>query len=165
MGDIKKSGGNMILPEKLADKIKKIHSQLDEQGELFSKEQLKRYCDNFREKFNPDMLNEKDRESLLETLYDLSTKDSLIYWLEFKNDEEFPTLKLGSIAGGSALKYGIYKRKETGTWMTGSPIYQRELSVDEAVDIARKQREQLARGIEILEEFPENASDKDYKIL
>jgi 5-methylcytosine-specific restriction protein B len=49
------------------------------------------------------------------------SKDSLVYWLEFKNDEEFPA-KFGSIAGGSALKFGFYWRQKTGAWMTGSPL-------------------------------------------
>ena len=155
----------MILPKKLADEIKKNHSQLDEQGELFSQAQLDRYCDNFRERFSPEVLNKIDGESLLEALYDLSTKDSLVYWLEFKNDEEFPTVKFGSIAGGSALKYGIYKRKETGSWMTGAPTSQQELTIDEAVEIARKQREQLTNGIKILKRFPDKASDEEYRKL
>jgi len=152
----------MILPKKLVAKIKQIHSHLDEQGELFSRAQLDRYCGIFRERFNPDILNKIDGESLLETLYDFSTRDSLVYWLEFKNDEELPTVRFGSIAGGSALKYGIYKRKETGIWMTGTSRAQRELKIDEAVEIARKHREQLARGIEILEKFPDQSGDKEY---
>ena len=28
--------------------------------------------------------------------------DSLVYWLEFKNDDEFPTRQFGSIGGGTA---------------------------------------------------------------
>ena len=95
-------------------------------------------------------------------MHNHSNSDSLVYWLEFKNDDEFPTPKFGSIAGGSALKFGIYKRKETGAWMTGSPQNQRELSVDEAVEIARKHREQLSKGIELLETFPKLASDDAY---
>ena len=42
-----------------------------------------------------------------------TTRDGMIYWLEFKNDDEFPSI-FGSIAGGSALKYGFYRRQETG---------------------------------------------------
>lgn len=60
---------------------------------------------------------------------------TLVYWLEFKNDDEFPA-KFGSIAGGSALKFGLYRRAESGEWMTGNPRNQKKLSVDEAIDIA-----------------------------
>ena len=43
-------------------------------------------------------------------------QDSLVYWLEFKNDEELPGTNFGSIAGGSAHKFGLFRRKETGQW-------------------------------------------------
>jgi len=152
----------MILPEKLAQKIRDIHSKLDSQGEIFSKSQIDRFCETFRQRFSPSKLNSLDGEVLLETMHNHSNSDSLVYWLEFKNDDEFPTPKFGSIAGGSALKFGIYKRKATGTWMTGSPKYPKELSVDEAVEIARKHREQLSKGIELLENFPKPASDDAY---
>ena len=56
-------------------------------------------------------------KTLLETMHTHGNKDSLVYWLEFKNDEEFPA-RFGSIAGGSAFKFGIFRRKETGTWVT-----------------------------------------------
>jgi hypothetical protein len=36
-------------------------------------------------------------------------QDSLVYWLEFKSSPEFPTRQFGSISGGSALKFGLYK--------------------------------------------------------
>jgi len=42
-------------------------------------------------------------------MHDHGNRDSLVYWLEFKDDEEFPA-SFGSIAGGSALKFGIYRR-------------------------------------------------------
>jgi 5-methylcytosine-specific restriction enzyme B len=152
----------MILPKKLAEKIVSIYKELDNRGELLSKSQIDKFCDTFRQRFNPAKLKSLDGELLLETMHNHSNSDSLVYWLEFKNDDEFPTPKLGSIAGGSALKFGIYKRKETGAWMTGSPLHQKELSIDEAVQIARKHREQLTKGIELLENLPKLPSDEAY---
>jgi 5-methylcytosine-specific restriction protein B len=152
----------MILPEALAQRIREIHTRLDSQGELFSKSQVDKFCETFRQNFSPSKLNTLDGEVLLEAMHNHSNSDSLVYWLEFKNDDEFPTPKFGSIAGGSALKFGVYKRKETGAWMSGSPQNQKELSVDEAVEIARKHRDQLSRGIELLDKFPELGSDDDY---
>jgi hypothetical protein len=35
-------------------------------------------------------------------------RESLVYWLEFKNDDEFPGQMFGSIAGGSAHKFGCF---------------------------------------------------------
>jgi 5-methylcytosine-specific restriction protein B len=89
------------------------------------------------------------------------TKDSLVYWLEFKDDEEFPA-RFGGIGGGSAYKFGIFRRKETGTWVSASG---KDLTVEEAIPIARKHRDQLLRGVELLKPLPPNGSDVDYKGL
>ncbi|HEX2959171.1 MAG TPA: hypothetical protein VHO70_20220 [Chitinispirillaceae bacterium] len=43
---------------------------------------------------------------------------------EVKNDEEFPGIIFGSIAGGSALKFGIFRKKETGEWTIRHPTAQ-----------------------------------------
>ena len=155
----------MILPEKLAQKLKDVYDKLDSQGEIFSKAQIEKYSDTFRQRFGPSKLNSLDGETLVDTMHNHSNSDSLVYWLEFKNDDEFPGPKFGSIGGGSALKFGIYKRKETGAWMAGSPQKQRELSIDEAVEIARRHREQLSKGIELVDALPNFASDNDYQKL
>lgn len=154
----------MMLHDKLRKEIEDLHSQLSDAGELPSRDQLGRYYRTFRARFGPEQLESLDGEALLQTMHDLSNHDSLVYWLEFKNDDELPGI-FGSIAGGSALKFGIYRRKETGAWMTGSPQNQRELSVDEAVQTARKHRDQLVRGTELLAQLPEGASDADYHRL
>ena len=155
----------MILPEKLAQKIKEIYKRLENQGQILSKSQIEKFSNTFKQRFNPTNLNSIDGEMLLETMHNHSNSDSLVYWLEFKNDDEFPTPKFGSIAGGSALKFGIYKRKETGAWMAGSPQNQRELSLDEAIEIARKHRAQLNKGYELLNNLQATASDETYTTL
>ena len=101
-----------------------------------------------------------DGERLLNVLH-TTDKDSLVYWLEWKNDEEFPA-KFGSIAGGSALKYGIYRRKDTGAWMTGHPRGQRELSVDDAIAVARGHRDEMVDGAEALSGLADGATDEEY---
>jgi 5-methylcytosine-specific restriction protein B len=152
----------MILPEKLAGKILKIYKELDSQGKIFSKSQIDKFSETFRQRFSPAKLNSIDGEALLETMHNHGNTDSLVYWLEYKNDDELPGTKFGTISGGNALKFGIYKRKETGAWMTGSPQKQKELSIEEALEIVRKHREQLSKGIELLESLPNLASDGDY---
>ena len=146
-------------------KIKDVHSKLDSQGKIISKSQLNQYYETFRERFGIQKLKSLDGEMLLETMHNTSNPDSLVYWLEFKNDEEFPSIIFGSIAGGSALKFGIYKRKVTGAWMAGSPANQRELSIDEAVEIARKHRDQLVAGVNLLSDFTSEGTDDDYRVL
>ena len=154
----------MILSEKVTQELKRTHQKLDNQGELPSKSQLAQYYETFRSRFGPEKLGNLDGLALLETMHDHSNKDSLVYWLEFKDDDELPAF-FGSIAGGSALKFGIYKRKETGAWMTGHPTNQKEISSDEAVEIAKKHRDQLLSGLDLLEKLPGNGSDSDYEGL
>jgi 5-methylcytosine-specific restriction protein B len=93
-----------------------------------------------------------------------TTKDGLVYWLEFKDDDEFPAI-FGSISGGSALKFGLYRRRETRAWMTGTPTAQREISTAEAVQMARAHRDQLLAADELLSRLPTNADDAAYHRL
>src|ERR1700692_4037487 len=93
---------------KLRDRVQ----QLNAEGKLLSRTQLDQYYGTFRSRFGPDKLANLDGAALLKTMNALGTKDSLVYWLEFKDDEDFPA-RFGSIAGGSAFKFGIFPRKET----------------------------------------------------
>ena len=103
---------------------------------------------------------------LLELMHKTGTRDSLSYWLEFKNDDEFPSVRVGSIAGGSALKFGVFRRIETGEWQAADKgKYPQDVSVDDAVEIARKHRAQLLQGVNLLEELPDNGGDDDYHKL
>ncbi len=111
------------------------------------------------------MLASLDGEDLLEAMHSLGNKDSLVYWLEFKNDEEFPARIFGSIAGGSAFKFGIFRSKETGTWISGSPLNVKELTLPGAIEIARRQRDELVRGSKRIGILPALAEDTEYRRL
>ena len=134
-----------MLDDCIKSRILDDHKKLTADGKLYSRSQLKGFYRTFRNRFGPDLLAKMDGEELLDSMHALGTKDSLVYWLEFKNDDEFPG-HFGSIAGGSAFKFGIFRGKETGTWVTGSPNDVKELTVPEAVEIARKHRDQLIQG-------------------
>jgi 5-methylcytosine-specific restriction protein B len=153
-----------MLEKSVRDHLKHRYEQLLEQGQLPSREKLQEYYATFRAHFAPDRLRQLDGEELLNTMHAHGNRDSLVYWLEFKNDEEFPE-GFGSIAGGSALKFGIYRKKETGAWMTGHPSSQKELSVGEAIEIARTHRDQLTTGARVLEELTSDSSDDNYAKL
>ena len=154
----------MKLDTTIANTLTELHQKMYEEGKLLSKSQLENYYQTFKLRFSVEKLSQIDGEELLNTMHNLSDTDSLVYWLEYKNDEEFPA-RFGSIAGGSSLKYGIYKRKETGIWMEGSPRDQKELTIEEAVQIARKHRDQLRLGAELLEALPYPGKDQDYAKL
>jgi hypothetical protein len=91
-------------------------------------------------------------------------REGLVYWLEFKDDDEFPA-RFGSIAGGSARKYGVYRRRETGTWTTGSPLAQREISTKDGLAIAAAQRDPTGRRLGTVERLPAESDDDAYETL
>jgi 5-methylcytosine-specific restriction protein B len=153
----------MLLDPAILDDIRRRHKTMVADDSLRSPASLDRYCATFAGRFGPPALRRMDGEELLEAMHNHSTRDSLVYWLEFKNDEEMPAV-FGSIAGGSSLKFGIYRRKETGRWMRGSPTAQEELSIDAAVQIARKHRDQLVAAAEAIEHF-QAAGEGDYAAL
>ena len=153
-----------MIDTRLKKNLLEKHSRMLEAGELLSPRRLNEYYSLFRSRFGPDVLSRLDGERLLDLMHLHGNKDSLVYWLEFKDDEELPA-KFGSIAGGSALKFGIYWQKETGVWMTGSSRQQEELSVDGAVAIARRHRDQLVAGAEILAGLKDDPSNEWYLYL
>lgn len=154
-----------MLDERIIKDLTDRYQAMLNRGELLSRTQLDAHYATFRRRFGPEVLANLDGEALLTAMHEHGNRDSLVYWLEFKNDDEFPGLPFGSIAGGSALKFGLYKRNETGAWMTGSPQKQVELTVQGAVDIARRHRDQLLAGVDLLKQLPSQASDEAYAKL
>ena len=154
--------GQQMLDERIEQSLRNVHSELTAKGELFSREQLKQHHDLFRSRFGPARLRELDGDALLQTMHSHGNRDSLVYWLEFKNDEEFPSPAFGSIAGGSAHKFGLFRRQERGQWVAGSPQNEISLTPAQAVDVARKHRNQLLAGVAVLEKLPETASAGEY---
>ncbi|HVB25760.1 MAG TPA: AAA family ATPase [Ktedonobacteraceae bacterium] len=155
-----------MTPDKdIAEKLREKYQTLLQEGKLLSREQLANYYTTFRRRFGPDKLKSLDGQELLETMHSRGTKDSLVYWLEFKNDDEFPSTRFGSIAGGSAHKFGLFNKKETGQWITGSPQKEQILSLEQAIKKAKLQRDQLIRGAELLEQLSADSSDEVYAPL
>ena len=143
--------------------LQRVYDRLRASGELRAPEKLQQYYQTFQERFGPTALLAHDGDALLSLTHE-TKRDGLIYWLEFKDDDEFPSI-FGSIAGGSALKYGFYRRRETGEWMTGAPRAQRAISTAEAVVLAHRDRDQLLAASRLLSQFPPGASPQDYLAL
>lgn len=134
-------------------------------GELLSPDRLQAVYTTFRERFGPDKLRSLDGPSLLQVMHAHGNRESLVYWLEFKDDEEFPGPALGSISGGSAHKFGLFRRKDTGQWVKGGPQSEQNVSEAEAAVIARNNRDQLLAGVALLERLPKDADDRQYSDL
>lgn len=86
----------------LFDKILETRKYLLQQKKIPTEEQLDAGFRLFKEKFSPEKIKTLDGKLLLETLFYLGNRESLVYWLEFKNDDNFQTTRYGSILGGSA---------------------------------------------------------------
>lgn len=156
----------MTDPRIVAD-LRTIQKSLTSNGKLPPKDKLEQYYAAFRERFGPDVLRSMDGEKLLVEMHALSrnNRDTMAYWLEFKNDDEFPAV-FGSISGGSALKWGVYSDAETGEWMVrGSGNKPVPIGLEQAIEIARRHREEIFRGVQLLEQLPANGTDADYKWL
>lgn len=152
-----------MLDDRIKQRLGEAYEKMQHAGDLLPLGRLDECYSLFRNRFGPDALRQLDGERLLDTMH-THGRDTLVYWLEFKNDEEFPG-EFGSIAGGSALKFGLYRRKETGSWMTGSSQKQQEVSVSDAIDIARRHRDQLIAGSEIISNLSQQAGDEEYLSL
>jgi hypothetical protein len=147
--------------QELAGQIRELHARLSVQGELLGADEAARCLRRFRDRFGPDVLSALDGEALLQKIHARGNKESLVYWLEFKDDDELPA-RFGSISGGSALKFGIYRAADTGNWMTGSGRQQAVLTLDEAIVRARQQRDQLLAGARLFEGLAESGWPVDY---
>jgi 5-methylcytosine-specific restriction protein B len=150
---------------RIVEKLYTINERQLAEGATLTQEQLTGYYQTFRDAFGPQVLAGMDGQQLLETMHQHGNKDSLVYWLEFKNDEDLPAARLGSIFGGSALKFGIFQRKETGQWMTGSPVKQRVLALDEAIAVARRNRDQFVAGAAVLARYEAAPALVDFERL
>lgn len=164
---VSRDGQAPLLSEAQKQQIAEKHQELVDEGKLPTQQQLDKEYALFLERFEPSILSGLDGKPLLDLMHDHSNHDSLVYWLEFKNDEEFKTRRFGSIAGGSALKFRVFRRKETGIWQAGGEKANRpvDISTEEAIEYARGHRDQLLKGVELLKELPENACDDDYAQL
>ena len=157
-----------ILEPQILDELKAALNHGLASGELLTRPQIEQQTALFRERFGPSVLRDLDGEALLRLMHGRLTGETrcLAYWLEFKNDDEFSGNQFGGIGGGSALKFGIYQRQSDNAWMTGSPKAQNVLSLEDAIDFARNQRDQLVAGAAALSSLDVgDTSDEAYAKL
>jgi 5-methylcytosine-specific restriction protein B len=141
----------IVLDPRVAQRLAETHAALTLQGELLDPELLPGYSVAFRERFGPDKLRTLDGEELLLAMHAHNNKDSLVYWLEFKNDSELPSGRMGSIMGGSAHKFNLFRRQGTNQWVAGSSQKAQSVSVEQAIEIAHRHRDQLLAAASLLQ--------------
>lgn len=163
---ITRDSNDAIFSETKRQQILFTHEKMLNEGLSYPEDQLNMFYETFQQKFSPDALANLEGEDLLNFMHDHGNHDSLVYWLEFKHDDVFDTKRFGSIAGGSALKFRVFRRKETGIWQASSGSYKpKTISTAEAIGYAEAHRDQLTQGCKLLEQLSGDASDDDYAEL
>jgi 5-methylcytosine-specific restriction protein B len=152
------------LDPPIRDELKVVLNRGLASGELSTSQEITEHTGRFRDRFGPEILRASDGEALLLLMHGRKDGDSrcLAYWLEFKNDDEFGGNQFGGIGGGSAMKFGVYQRQNDGAWMTGLGGQPQVITLEDAIQIARRQRDELLAGDKILRDL--NASDTSDEI-
>ena len=129
----------------------KIRSYLDEnQLGDFEKEEFESCFKSFQEKFAPEILKLLEGEDLLNSIFlHDGDRTTLCYNLEFAKEYS----GTGSIKGGSAAKFSLFKRNKDGNWVTGVGRSVHPISIDEAIEIGTKIRDALVNGANHIENF------------
>jgi len=153
---------SLHLHAKIRQELEATHAGALGAGELLPSDRAHAFRAHFRQLFGPERLQQLDGEALLERMHGTGNKESLAYWLEFKDDDEFPTRKFGSMGGGSAAKFGLYRKRETGEWVAGAGKRLRVLSLAEAVARARQHRDQILQGVKAIEGLAGRTDDAAY---
>lgn len=123
---------------------------------------LSGYRANFLERFGPERLVEMTAPELLRTLpHNLTDEQPMDYWLEFKNDEDFEQRLFGSIAGGSASKYGTWQDKRTGQWreQEAGKVANHDITAEAASDVVAGRRTEILAAVEVLKSHADKRID------
>lgn len=149
----------------ITERIKRTCEKLLSENKILRTEVLEQKYRLFLEKFGPEKLKNLDGELLLDTIFNIGNHSGLFYWLEFKNDDVFNTFDFGSIAGGSAFKYIMYKRNSDGKWVTGNAQSPTILTTEEAIELGREIRDRLIAGAVEIASVGNTADEEKYKKL
>ena len=146
---------------RFVDVLRKEIAQLRNSGALPTEAKLKEYCRNFASRFGPERLSAVNGEPLLRLMHQGQSANSLLHWLESRNDES--PKGFGHIVGDSAAAYGVYQLG--GTWFKEGVGGEQEITLHEAVSLAELQRDELLRGCDLLRSLRPDADDEDYAKL
>lgn len=151
------ASGKAVLysPEWFAEQAKDMEELRTDDHDLRS---------TFVEQYGLDAIAKLSGRELLTRLFysDVENRDNMCYMLEFH-----PQMReiYGSIAGGSAFKFGLFYHKKNQCWTAGSPAKPQFLSEEEAIKVAETIRDHLVDGAEILDSHTFVSSLTDYEHL
>ncbi len=142
----------LLTPAKLSSLV----AELDAAAAKYPRDQMEAMLAAFRERFPLERLARLEGEELLLEMHGRESRDSMAYWLEFKDDDSFHTRAFGSIAGGSAFKFGLFQAAEDMAWTTGSPLNRKTITAKKAARIAARQRDELLASVAVLQALPDD---------
>ena len=125
-------------------------------------EEASQLLEEFYSRFSTDDITSISGKELLNKIFlNQENPDNLCRVLEYdsKNKELF-----GSIAGGAAIKYGLYYGTD-GEWTTGTTRKLVKIGENDAIDLGTEIRDYLIAGADTINEFGELTSIDDYKAL
>ena len=112
---------------------------------------IEKALDEFKAKYSPEVLAALSDDEILSAIFYTAgdNTNALCCWLEMNKECR---AYFGSIAGGSAYKFGLFQRKETGVWTTGTLKKPQELSESEALALGKDIRDALVKAVTIIQE-------------
>lgn len=128
-----------------------------------SSDSIENALETFRKAYSPDVLEALDDDSILPYMFYTAgdNTNALCCWLEMNKECKS---YFGSISGGSAFKFGLFQKKATGEWLTGSSQKQQVLSEDEALALGKKIRDALVAGARIIQNADLNSLEAYEKL-
>ena len=136
------------MTDEYDNSAKIIRDYLDENnlGNLNNQE-LEKISIKFRQEFGPDILENLEGIDIINKIFSHDgDKSTLCYNLEYSQE-----YMRGGIGGGSAYKFSLFKRSNTGQWMCGSSQKHKSLTEQEAIEVGSKIRDALVNGAKHIE--------------
>ena len=144
------------------DKSAKIIRDYLDENNLgdFEQEQFENASKSFYSRFSPEILEKLEGRALLYSIFfQQGDKNSLVYYLEYFDEYKI----FGSLGGGSAFKYYLFKYQNE-VWRIGSSSNNKDITEDEAIQIGTKIRDAIVNGAKYIKST-NLTSIKDYKNL
>ena len=129
----------------VTDYIKNTNFQF-ESNEADIEESRKQFLENF----SPEKLENIPDSELLKSIFlnaDDNSSNSLCHYLEYAKKSR---AYFGAITGGSAYKYGLFRKKEDSCWYAGSNQNPQKLTEDEALKLGKDIRDRLVKGVKFV---------------
>jgi 5-methylcytosine-specific restriction protein B len=108
----------------------------------------------FISKFSKEVLLSMNPKECLTSLMYLGNPESMVYHLEFKNDDDFTNSYFGSISGGSSGKYTIFNSNKYNQWVKWEKGSQVPISDEVAENLAYEICQKLISIHEMIENSP-----------